>query len=350
MRRIEEDLQENTDFSEEYEEKAGNLLDTLCTEDVEGLEDILCEELSKLGGVPQLDLTFQKPDLLESLKNLKIKIRESSQYPSTDAEKLGQGLQSLLIISIVRAYQKLYQQSPILIIEEPEIHLHPQARRAFYRTLLKTANEAECQIFYSTHSTEFVDPSAPQQIVMVRKDPMMGTITTQGNSEILYDNEREELKVICEVDSAKKEFLFADVAILCEGPTEAKSIPILIKKVGINLGLEGWTTISVGGKENLPFFLKLANHFRVPCVVVADTDSDKGNYEAHHKELNSSIINLAGGEDQTWFSDPNFEVKYNIPHSESKARTAVKWAEGLSEEDAEEIITPLLRKIEDAQS
>ena len=62
------------------------------------------------------------------------------------------GIQSAIVVALIHAYKELKRTGAILLIEEPEVYLHPHARRYFY-SLLKDLSEQETQVFFTTHST-----------------------------------------------------------------------------------------------------------------------------------------------------------------------------------------------------
>ncbi len=115
---------------------------------------------------------------------------------------MGSGIQSAIVIAIINAYREIKRSGAILIIEEPEVFLHPHTRRYFY-SLLKSLAESGNQIFYSTHSIEFVRLEDYKNICIIRKNPNDGTKVVQAHSLNLADTEQEELKLLTEFDSGK---------------------------------------------------------------------------------------------------------------------------------------------------
>src|SRR5690606_16680021 len=71
-----------------------------------------------------------------------------------DLIEAGQGMSNLILLSLFRTYAKVFKDDAFIAIEEPEIYLHPHARRSLY-TLFTDLAEQGSQIFYSTHSEDF---------------------------------------------------------------------------------------------------------------------------------------------------------------------------------------------------
>jgi putative ATP-dependent endonuclease of the OLD family len=335
-------------FTTAHTTKATDLANHLRQGPITDFELSLNEEMRGITGFSTLSLTFQPPGILESLKALRINVSEATGLPEAPAEQLGQGMQSALVIAIVRAFQKTTGTSTVLLIEEPESYLHPQGRRAFHSTLCDLAVAGRCQILCTTHSTEFIDLSTADRLYVVRKDGARGTIVSRGNPALLTASQKDELKLATEFNPGLRETIFARCAILCEGPTEEGAIPELMRRVSRNPDSEGISVRSVEGKESLPFMINTLRSLGVPVVVVHDSDrSPDGTIAAYHVSLNAEIETAVGGPDKTWVIDPDFETAFSIPRTDrSKARRALLWARGLNEAEATRIITPLLTKID----
>jgi predicted ATP-dependent endonuclease of OLD family len=72
------------------------------------------------------------------------------------ASEMGMGMQSSLTVALLRAYAEIKTNDSIIAIDEPEIFLHPQAQRSFYR-IIRHLGKTGTQVFYTTHSNQFVD-------------------------------------------------------------------------------------------------------------------------------------------------------------------------------------------------
>jgi energy-coupling factor transporter ATP-binding protein EcfA2 len=351
LKTLEQKLIGTEGFPDEFDGKAKELASRIREKPVEALEDLLNTEMSGVSGFHDLELSFEPPDLYAILRAIQIHVRESPDLPKGRAEELGQGLQSAMVIALARAYQTLHQVNPVLLLEEPEAFLHPQARRAFHSLLQNTAQSKGCQVFYSTHSTEFIDMTRSERIFLTRKDATAGTSVIRGDPSILTPDEQSELKIICEADQRMREILFSNCVIACEGDSEAYSLPILLSKAGQDSDRNGWTLLSAGSKSNLPFILKVCSHFKIPCVAVFDDDSDKSDYAQVHEPMNKKIISMVGGLDKCVISSASFEISAGIKQtSGSKRRSAVKWAREQSTTNAEKSTKGLIQAVKVATS
>ena len=98
----------------------------------------------------------------------------------------------------------------LMLIEEPEIHLHPEIQKKFLY-FIKTIKSK--QFILSTHSNIFLDPSIVDKIFYVyfTNNTMISDETSK--SEILYN-----------IGYSVADNLVADLVVLTEGPTD---IPVL---------------------------------------------------------------------------------------------------------------------------
>ncbi|GAA3100426.1 hypothetical protein GCM10020254_52400 [Streptomyces goshikiensis] len=57
----------------------------------------------------------------------------------------------------------------MMLVEEPEVHLHPALETALMQYLKNISKD--CQVFLTTHSTNFLDVGSLRNVYMIRKSP-----------------------------------------------------------------------------------------------------------------------------------------------------------------------------------
>lgn len=192
----------------------------------------------------------------------------------------GSGLQRAFLWSAIEALadtgkyrvgkKALTNEEPrILLIEEPEVFLHPPAIRAAREALYKIANLACWQVMITTHSPIFIDVTKPHTtIVRVEKRCNSATkIFSTDKADFDYD-ERERLQMIRNCHPTINEFFFSNKVILVEGDTEQAVFSELKDNSDI-------TIVNCRGKANIPMFQKILNHFGISYTVLHDLDSPK---------------------------------------------------------------------------
>lgn len=288
------------------------------------LKRILQEETARQLNCSPSDLSIDLNayDPWNLYRTLQIFVTEQSSGVQMRASEMGMGVQASLTIAILRAYSqlKLRNHTPIFI-DEPELYLHPQARRKFYRVIEELADSGT-QVFLTTHSTEFVDLGHFDQIFLVRKDKMLGTYVRTANPvDFAYDlnarlnkkTDDEQLMLVYQNafentgDSQKAaEALFASKVILVEGESESLILPYCFDKIGYDYVGKGISIVRCGGKNELDRFYRLYSEFGIPCFIIFDGDKQNlgKDDEKHTIDANQVILNIFG----CWDDFPDGDV------------------------------------------
>lgn len=108
----------------------------------------------------------------------------------------------------------------VVVLEEPEAHLHPQQQHGLVRYLKEVVEQRpEVQVILTTHSDEIVAACDPEDLVILRRvglgKPSARTIKAFGLSETMRDQARRHL------DVNRSASLFAERSVLVEGITDA---------------------------------------------------------------------------------------------------------------------------------
>lgn len=210
------------------------------------------------------------------------KILDRSTGIESDILNCGTGYQSMIILSILEAYVELAQKKTeyILIIEEPEVYLHPSLQRKMIDTLLMIS--LNNQVVFSSHSPITVGKMERSQIKLVKREDGEATISDITVSEVI-----EELGIRADDILVNKGIIFV------EGRDDKAVIECIINK--IHSGASDEINVLVTGNcENLKFFanaeLLINNRFSVPFLIIRD--SDGMNVEQRKKALLEDIVKV----------------------------------------------------------
>lgn len=262
----------------------------------------------------RIDLYFTPIDSFDFYKTLDLLVKEDNFTVS--AQEMGEGMQNAIVLAILQAFEETQKQGAILLIEEPEMFLHPQMQRSLYKTLRRIGEKN--QVIYTTHSPHFVMVPDYEQVMLVRK--------TAGSTKVfpskLPSNRARREKLIKELDPERNELFFATRLLVVEGDTEKLAFPEYAKSLGLDLDTKGATIIEVGGKRNLMEFALIAISFGIPTGIVYDKDSSDFPKEnrAEEEAYNAKLDALAKLDKtvQVWRFDSNFESHLRIALGETR--------------------------------
>jgi putative ATP-dependent endonuclease of OLD family len=248
------------------------------------------------GGTPAIDGDLRERDLIRALRL----IVENPHVGKLPISHNGLGYNNLLFISLILASLDMQSEEkvgaenavvfPMLLIEEPEAHLHP----ALQFRLLKYVNKrirddgGSRQVFVTTHSTHVTSATGLDAIVSLAagEDGKVKAAYPGRVFEALPNASGKESKAYVErfLDATKSTMLFSRGIILVEGISEQLLIPTLAEHCGYSLDQSHIAVVAIGGrtfKHFLPLFgaglsgASLGLKRKVACIVDADPSQKK---------------------------------------------------------------------------
>lgn len=215
----------------------------------------------------QLNPEMVKTDLYKSCL-----IYVDDGFKSQVTEK-GSGIQSAIIIGLFNYYTRYVntKTSALLCIEEPEIYLHPHARRVISDRLDDFLDSNRNQVIITTHSAEFIRTiSEDLNVILVQKDIQETRAIPVGIKKFKH----------LLIDNNKNELFFADKVIICEGLEEHILRIVANQLFPQKLDEQNISIINAGGKDSIKEYAHLARmRLGLKCFIFADFDyliRDKG--------------------------------------------------------------------------
>jgi hypothetical protein len=237
---------------------------------------------------PDAKLSFQfnqdtKGDLY---KNCVIYVDDGFKSLLTDK---GAGIQSATIFGLFCYYTRHVNTtgSALLCIEEPELYLHPHARRVISDRLDDFLDAGRNQVIVTTHAVEFLRTAKGTfNILLVKKHENTAT-TVQA-----LDG-REFLSLL--INNNQNELFFADKVILCEGFDEHILRAAAEELFAGELDRRNVSIVSVEGKDRLIRLADLVVKLEMECFALADFDfllRDKKKPERYDTKGHPSVEHL----------------------------------------------------------
>ena len=251
-------------------DKSSNDLKNVIGNVYKDLKDDLNSQLKKTLSLMniKIDINMLENRTEDYYKNIRLSVDDGVETP---LENKGSGLQSLIMIELFKFYCKIFNQSSLLILEEPELFLHPHAKRMLSDILNDFIQNNKNQIIITTHSEEFICNVDIENINVIRKS-IEGTKKNRICKE-KYGDGKELQKLKIELQHKNTEMFFAEKVILVEGE-EQVLIPEIVKSIyGKNiLNNNDISIIKVGGKSYFDIYRKVLNELNIKNYIIADYD------------------------------------------------------------------------------
>ncbi|MDE3070013.1 MAG: AAA family ATPase [Acidobacteriota bacterium] len=211
--------------------------------------------------------------------------------------------QALTLVSGLERLCETDERGLVLLIEEPELFLRPQAQRYLYRLLRGFAAQGN-QVLYSTHEPSFLNVGRLDEVALVEHSAHAGTSVIQPQPMAA----EASFRALNELDAERGELFLARAVVLVEGRTEKLTLPFVFRALGYDHDREEITIVDCGGKPNIPLFIRICQAARIPCVAIHDRDAPAGRRPTRAEaKLNAEIAALAG-HGRTVVLAPDFEA------------------------------------------
>lgn len=304
-RDILEDLKSKTSFlgrilsSINYEDGDKELIEDLVKElNKETIER--SDVLTNLHNIlKELDTAMDNPDNTVDITPFTKKLRDLNKgvkinYSQFSMEYHGMGTRSWSSLLTLKAFilqnMQLANESevayyPIIAIEEPESHLHPNAQKKLYSQI----NNIIGQKIVATHSSYIAGSAQLKEIRSVLKN---NNSTTIGKIEESNLSSEEVRKIKRQVINTRGELYFSKVIILCEGETEEQALPLLIKKYFDKTTIElGVDVVGIDGGGNYFPFIYFSSKLNIKWFIFSDGESDIiKKIKKDYKKLSGSTL------------------------------------------------------------
>lgn len=361
---FERDVTAQQAFSDRYEQ-AMNAIRTPKMREIEStIEATTRRTLGFLGKSMQrrLDVGLGIADPANPYASLRLECREQGMV--LPAETMGMGIQSALVVAIFDALRQIGEDIGTVLIEEPEMYLHPQAQRYFYKLLLELAETDRCQVIYTTHSPVFADLTRFEGVRLMRREPGSGAAVgsvTDADDRSQLKAARNRLKLRRAFDTATSEALFARRVLLVEGTGDRLGALYVAERLGEDLDAEDLAVVECGSKSSIPFYAHVCTALGIPFVVLHDEDvrevpegehpepakaKDSERENERERERNAEIREAVGDAQRLFLLSPSLEEALGIGRgAKDKPRRVVEELEDLEHDNLPQPLIEAVRAL-----
>lgn len=235
---------------------------------------------------------IQTADLLDHSTAVQYSMQKDSIEELLPEHSIGLGYQNLQslsyqLVSFRSARLKPEKGSPvpvhIVMIEEPEAHLHVQVQRIFpskaHKLISPTEEEASSlnsQLIISTHSSHLAHSENFDRLRYVRRvaksDAIpMPTTEVVNLAEVFGDDKKTRQFAERYFRVQHTDLLFANAAIFVEGVAERMLVPLFIERYFNELNSRYVSFVDIGG-SHAHRLKPLIEKLRIPTVIITDID------------------------------------------------------------------------------
>lgn len=176
------------------------------------------------------------------------------------------------LVNLISILTELYDdESSFLLIDEPEVSLHPQLQSFILREMQTVSKKYEKTIILSTHSSSMIPFESVEcisNIVFFSE----GETPKQISPDASELNNRKLKEFVMRMGQIYKEGFFAKRVLLVEGASDNIICKFLLNKLDMNADAAGTQLIPVDGKGQFSSVAKLFRLIGKEVIILTDLD------------------------------------------------------------------------------
>ncbi|WP_295073873.1 AAA family ATPase [uncultured Fibrobacter sp.] len=229
----------------------------------------------------RVELDIPVPTLETFLKSATIKVVDEDDGFERDISRMGAGSQRAIQMALIRYLAEIkkhhnnhYLSRKLLLIDSPELFLHPQAVE-LVRVALKNLSNEGYQVIFATHSAQMVTSEDVSTSLLIRKNRERGTFMRKRMEDAVRQVVKDapsQLQMLFSLSNSN-ELLFADYVLLTEGKTEWRVLPALFERItGQSFALIKCALVRQGGVSNTRKSMQVLSAMDIPVRAIVDLD------------------------------------------------------------------------------
>ncbi|XYS42268.1 ATP-dependent nuclease [Acinetobacter baumannii] len=245
-------------------------------------------------------LHFETPTIDDLVKTGTLKVFEG-QGNARDFASYGHGAQRSIQMALVQYLAEIKRQNgtqstTLLLIDEPELYLHPFAIEQVREALIALSRNGY-QVVISTHSAQMITAESAETAILIRKNEQRGTYSRKRLVDAIQNvvpNSTHQMEHLFSL-TYSTQLLFAENVVLTEGKTELRLLPFIFKCLSnITMGQEKHALVAQGGVNDTQKSLAILAEMDLPTKAICDLDYCFNGAITHNflSSTDSDIVNI----------------------------------------------------------
>lgn len=265
---------------------------------IDCLEDDFIDIVENISGIrvghADGDAVFERPGLAENTDGDSSEphgetILLEHEYPADSGSSVSIPLKNAstgtkeLLALLSRIYITEYQGG-LLLIEEPEVHLHPRAEQLIIDRINRAIENSDATIILSTHSEKVIQTAGIDRIHLIR---------TTEEGHVTINRGPPDTDIPAHLHSELGDVLQADFVVVAESAVDVEILKTLLARTATassNRSLLKVTFVSCGHRghifEEVDILADCLNHFEIPfCCVLNSLEEDPDEVSRATREI-----------------------------------------------------------------
>lgn len=299
-----------------------------------------------------LKVHIPTPNIQDLFQNSLLKVEEDGY--TRNLQEYGHGTQRSIQMALVKYLSDIQTNNSastsLLLIDEPELYLHPQAVEQT-RIALKKLSQNGYQVVFSTHSPQMIVSEDVLDTLLIRKDngaTYSRKRMREALSEIdIRDKHKTQFELIMSLTNSNQ-ILFSEKVVLIEGTTELRLFPTLFeKKKKRTLSTSHIALIEQNSSSSTQKMITVLKSMDLPTKVIVDLDfafrgAVKNNYLTE-ADIEPCKLYLAANKPPKMFLTDGFPSKKKGDSSFWTAAEGFEWL--ASQETMKPVIESIHQKL-----
>ena len=247
--------------------------------ELDTIDESVNDKVRELFPGMSVKLHFETPKIDDLIKAGTLQVFEN-QGVGRDFSSYGHGAQRSIQMALVQHLAEVKRSSSdtfsttLLLIDEPELYLHPFAIEQVREALVALSKNGY-QVIITTHSAQMITSDLAEHTLLIRKNEERGTYSRLRLVEAIQakvPNSTHQMEQLFNL-SHSCQVLFAENVILTEGKTELRLLPLLYKSVANKtMGQEKYALIAQSGVNDTKKSLEILQAMDLPARAICDLD------------------------------------------------------------------------------